>query len=116
MAGFFLRGRMAGMNEPLQTKNRRKRAASWCTLLVAVVVLLGICAVRFRDYKREQFINSFSPAIRTMVKDRLRNGESEDQIREHVSRYTAETTRKLERDRISAADSVSGLKFNQDTQ
>jgi hypothetical protein len=97
-------------------KNRRRRAASWCALLVAAVVLVGICAVRFREYKREQFINSFSPAMRGMVKGWLRNGESDDQVREHVTRYTAETTRKLERTRISAADSASGLKFNQDTQ
>ena len=54
--------------------------------------------------------------MRGMVKGWLRNGESEDQIREHVSRYTADTSRKLERARISANDSASGLKLNQDTQ
>jgi hypothetical protein len=110
-------GRMAGMaSEPLQTKNRRRRAVSWCALLIEAVVLVGICAVRYREYKREQFINSFSPAMRDMVKVWLRNGESDDQVREHVSRYTSETSRNLERARISAADSASGLKFNQDTQ
>jgi hypothetical protein len=84
-------------------------------LVVAVAVLSAICYVRFGKYKREAFINSFSPnpRVRTMVKELLQKGESDEQIKKHVAEYVAEISRPAP---VDPYDSYSGLKFNQDTQ
>jgi len=113
---------MAGMaSESLQTNNRRRRAASWCMLLVAVIDLLAIFGVKFRNQKREQFVNTFSPHLRRAVRELLQKGESEDQIKDHLSRYVQEaarpreTTGTQETNRTPPAYSYSGsgLKYNE---